>query len=147
MPSFNIISNGCIPDQYKTPEWEDAKKFTSYGRLVNKRGNYIKPKTIEFEAYQLKFKKVRQLSRSERFESFLAALAVVICSLGLALISKEVRNSLLLKPTESVRFAELHPSCIKFTLPKLPVFKPPVFDQGNFPIKQDKNAFLISPKE
>ncbi len=128
MPAFIIIGNEGIPEQYKTSEWKDAKKFKSRGKPVDKLGKtpvVDLTDEIHIEVYKLKFKKVRQLSYLERAERGFLGIAAIICSLGFALFSKNVRK-LLTKSTESVRFGELAP--INLTpLPPLPSFSLPPF--------------------
>ncbi len=132
MSKFKIIyKNNNIPNKYASPKWQDAinlKKgrcFDSKGRYINV---YVETKTYvdgmgglikinkyvddlgnkidNYEKgpiYELKFKKVRQLSHLERATRGFLGIVAVVCSLGLAFFSKNIRK-LFTKRTESIRF-------------------------------------------
>ncbi|MDF2549052.1 MAG: hypothetical protein K0S07_119 [Chlamydiales bacterium] len=103
MPRFTIIDS--TSEIRLSPEWQEAKKFTSHNLLVNAQGEKV-TSTNFGRTYRIIEKRERYFSLLERVErGFLGALAI-LCSLGLALFSKPIRK-LMSKAKETKRFAVL----------------------------------------
>lgn len=93
MLKYSVISNSSqIP---LGPKWKDSPKFQSKDRVVVAQGG---------RAYQIISKKERGLTCTERTARRLLGVLTVICSLGVALIARSVRD-LFVKRTMSKRFA------------------------------------------
>lgn len=104
MPSFKIINK--ISEINLDDKWVQATKFNSKDRIVDEKGNSSDYKGRQYRIIE---KRERTFSNLERFgRGFLGSLALV-CTSGLALCSKSVRN-LFTKSKENIRFAIIEPS-------------------------------------
>lgn len=106
VPCFVVVNN---ENEIKlNSEWSPAVKFNSKNRLVDEKG-YRVSTDYNGSQYRIIEKRERTFSSLERCgRGFLGTLAV-ICTLGLALFSKSVRN-LLTKSKENIRFAVFVPN-------------------------------------
>lgn len=111
MPKFEIISN--IVDIPVEDQWVAATKFNSKDRLVDEQGHKISP-DYQGRRYRIVEKRERTYSGLERFARGFLGVIIIICTLCLALFSKQIRN-LFIKSKETLRFGllESKPSNVK----------------------------------
>lgn len=107
MPSFNTIRD--TSDIQLNDKWVPATKFNSRDRIVEKGGR--------------QFQIIRKYQRDYTTCEKVLALLAVICSFGLALLSKTIKE-LLTKRIKTVRYAVPAPASPPATLPA-PAPKPP----------------------
>lgn len=103
MSRFKIINN--TSEIALNKKWAPATKFNSKNRLVDEKGHRLSS-DYKGRQYRIIEKRERTFSGLERFgRGFLGTLAVV-CTLGLGLSLKSVRN-LFTRSKENIRFAVL----------------------------------------
>lgn len=93
------------PFHLKKEEWVPATKFNSKDRIVNKEGREV-ISSYEGRQYRIIAKLERRRSNLEWAVTGLGVVTV-ICTLGLALFSKSVRN-LCINSNEKLRFGVRH---------------------------------------
>jgi hypothetical protein len=83
--------------------WQDAAKFDSRGRFIDKEGKFV---TEEFPGchYRVSVKKERYYTTSERVARAVAGLLVTVLTLGLSNFSKPLRG-LFTRSKKVLRFA------------------------------------------
>ncbi len=91
MVQFKIISN---PNQIESgPEWADATKFESRGRIVDANGKRV-GKDFQGRRYRLVSKKQRELTGSEKNMRLFKAIFLIAVTLGVSLLCSCVRSLL-----------------------------------------------------
>ncbi|CAM0117446.1 hypothetical protein [Rhabdochlamydiaceae symbiont of Dictyostelium giganteum] len=109
MASFKIINH--VNDIHLDPRWTSSTKFNSKYRLVNEMGQKLTSCHVldKGKCYELIDKKERAFSPLERLGRGALGLSAVIYTLGLALLSKSIRN-LFTKQKETLYFGTLYQS-------------------------------------
>jgi hypothetical protein len=101
MPNIKIVPT--FDDINLYAQWSLASKFHCKDRLVDGKGNKVDAQ-YHGRLYQIVEKRERQFSHLERLKRGLLGITAVVCSLGLALISQDVRE-LFSRRKETLRFA------------------------------------------
>lgn len=132
MPNFKIIEDlneiHDWIDSTKYKDWIDSAKFNSKDK-VDENGKVVGT-DYEGHYYRVISKKERNFTDLERFSRGFLATLIVVCSVGLALFSKSVRN-LFTKKKESIRFGILdHDTRFKIVDGKIIYIKPQTLFDG-----------------
>ena len=110
MPSFSPVAYDPFSNPVIRPveDWVVSTKFNSKNRVVDESGSRV-DSHYDGRRYLLFAKLERTLTQEERVRRTCIGVALVICSLGLALFSKSVRG-LFTKTKQTARYGRFLPN-------------------------------------